>query len=42
MDFILNLPMDQGNNGLLVCIDNPSKFFYIIPILVKEGEFSAK
>ena len=42
MDFIMNLPVVKGKNGLFVCIDKFSKFYRLIPIFIGEGEFSAE
>ena len=42
MDLITDFPMVLDKNGLFVCIDKFTKFCWLIPILVGEGELSSK
>ena len=42
MDFIMDLPMVLGKNILFVFVDKFSKFCWLIPIFVGEGELSSK
>ena len=42
MDFITDLPMVQGKNGLFIYIDNFSKFCGLILIFVGEADLRAK
>ena len=42
MDFFTDLRIVLGKNGLLVCIDKFSKFWWSIPIFMGKGELTAK
>ena len=41
MDFVLDMPMVDGYNGMMVCVDKFSKFTRIIPVLAGEGKLAA-
>ena len=41
MDFITDLPLCGGFNGLYTCIDKLTKFVKLIPISIREGALSA-
>ena len=42
MEYVLDLPVVYGKNGLFVCVDRYSKFCCPNPIFVGEGALSAK
>ena len=41
MDFITDLPLCGGFNGIYTCVDNPTKFVKLIPVLLGEGALSS-
>ena len=41
MDFITDLPLCGGFNGLYTCIDKLTKFVKLIPVSIREGALSA-
>ena len=41
MDFITDLPLCSGFNGIYTCVDKPTKFVKLIPVLIGEGALSA-
>ena len=41
MNFVTDLPLVDGHNGLIVCVDKFSKFTRLIPVGVGEGLLSA-
>ena len=41
MDFITDLPLCGGFNGIYTCVDRLTKFFKLIPISIGEGALSA-
>ena len=41
MDFITDLPLCGGFNGILTCVDKLTNFVKLIPFLIGEGALSA-
>ena len=41
MDFITDLPLCGGFNGIYTCVDKLMKFIKLIPVLIREGALSA-
>ena len=41
MDFITDLPLCGGFNGIYTCVDKLTKFVKLIPVLFGEGTLSA-
>ena len=40
MDFITDLPLCGGFNGIYTCVDKLTKFVKLIPVLIGEGALS--
>ena len=41
MDFITDLSLFGGFNGIYTCVDKLTKFIKLIPVLIREGALSA-
>ena len=41
MDFITDLPLCSGFNGIYTCVDKLTKFVKLIPVSIREGALSA-